>query len=325
MTANNRKVQLFNQRQRMVQAALKSEEGLKILAKSMTQPLRFYQDYSSVGRSAIMVETLKQGQDPILDTDVTGGDLAYIVTDLGLDVSKVVKLDSVRIQTKEIASNPIITYDEVASAKYDIKTRVETKVRAEVFRKEDAVIFQALMAASLHSYKKLDFQTLDLLKPINLGGQEEVRISGEPVNAPILVNRSSLSIETLSAAMANIERWGGLKPTNLYMNAVNVQILRKMNSAQTGYFVDFDTSKEIMKTGFVANVYGLNVYTTPVIPENVIMITAEPEFVGRVVERIPLTVIPYDKPEQRAFAFAIFLNSGYFIHNPRAVAAIQIT
>lgn len=312
-------------RQKTVQQLMASAQGMSLLAKSMTQPLRNYQDYSSIGRNAFLVETLQQGQDPLIDTDVGGGDLAYIVTELGQDVSKIVNPETVRIPTLEVASNPKVSYSQIASRKFDLKARVQQKAQSEIFRKEDAVIFQTLMAAALHKYRKLNFQSQDLVKPTFFGNGEEVTVAGDPVNAPIVIEEGKFTIDAINAAMSNIERHGGLKCTNLFMNAKNVQVLRRMNSVDKGFFVDFDTSKEIMRNGFIATVFGLNVFTTPELPEDVILVTAEPEFTGRIVERIPLTVVPYDEPANRMYALSIFQETGYFCHNPRAVAAIQLT
>lgn len=313
------------QRNKMIANIMKRPDGMRLLAKDMTQPLRFFQDYQSVGRSAIMVETLTQGQDPLVDLDITSS-VAYMVADLGQDVLTLINPETQRIQTSEIASNPEISYSQLAARKYDVKSRIETYARAEIFRVEDRMIFNALLAAATHKFKRPIFQKNKFgTGPITLGNGDEITLTGSPVNTPVIASADTISIREISAAMAEIEKHGGLKATNLYMNPLNAQILRNINTnGANGFFVDFDTSKELMNTGFIATVYGLNVYVSPEIPTNVLLVTAESELTGRLVERIPLTVIPYEDAKARRTGFSLFEEVGVLIHNPKAVAAIQI-
>lgn len=300
------------------------QRGMSIIAKSMVQPLREFQDYVSVGRSAFLVENLQQGQDPLIDTDVDGN-MAYQVADLGQDILKIINPETLRVNTMEIAANPSISYEQLASRKYDVKARIEQKARAEIFRVEDRCIFNALSAAAFHEYSRVTYQKDQHNNNPIVAGNQKVTISGDPVNAPIVTTTATVSIREISAAMAQIEKHGGLKATNLYMNPFNAQILRNMNVNNTnGFYIDFDTSAELMRTGFIATVYGLQVYVTPEIPVDKIVVTAEPEFVGRIVTRIPLTVIPYDEPAARRASFSIFQNVGILCHNPKAVCGIKI-
>lgn len=300
-------------------------EGFKIIAESMTQPLRRYQDYQSVGREAVSVQTLSQGEDPLVDTDVSGG-IAYFVSEMGSDISRVINPETVRFNTSAIASNPKITYKQIASRKYDIKSRVQKFTEAEVFRLEDRMIFQGLLAVSTHEYAPPIFQTdPENRNPFSILDGKKVTIPGDPANPPIVAQRSTVGLKDISSAIALIERHGGLKPTKIFMNGANLQILRDINNnGANGYFVDFETSKEIMNFGYIGTVYGLTLFVSPEVPSDRIIITAEPEFTGRLVEAIPLTVIPYEKPEDRQTGFSIFEDVGVFFHNPNAVSCIKL-
>lgn len=302
---------------------LKKKDGLKLLAASMTQPLRKWQDYASVGRVAFQVETLAQGQDPLLDADVTNS-VAYQVADLGQDILTLINPQTVRVDTQELAANPEVSFSRLASGKYDIKSRVEEYSQSEIFRVEDRMIFNALLAAATHKFYRPIFQNdKDRMLPIKF--EDAVTIPGDPVNAPVITTADNVSIREISAAMAQIERHGGLKPTYLFMNPMNSQILRSINAnTVNGYYADFDTSKELMNTGFLATLFGLTVLVSPEIPTDTLLITAEPEFTGRIVERIPLTVIPYDDAKARRSGFSIFEEVGIICHNAKAVSAVII-
>lgn len=333
MAENYRTIQARAQARnaKILQLLAQGAKGAAIIAKDMIQPLREYQDYQSVGRSAVQVETLAQGQDPLIDYDVDGN-LAYVISNLSADVMKIINPATARVNTFDIASNPQIRYEALQSRKYDLKTRVQEKAQSEIFRVEDRFIFNALLAAATHKYKRPVYENpaLDMggnkqAEPVYLG-EEEVTISGNPVNAPVVSTFADVSIREISTAMSLIEGHGGLQAKNLFINPFNAQILRNINvNSSQGYFVDFDTSSELMKNGILGTVYGLTVHVTPEVPKDKILVTAAPEFVGRLVERIVLTVIPYELPERLSTAFSIFENVGCLVHNPKAVAAITLS
>lgn len=306
-------------------------KGAAIIAKDLIQPLREYQDYVSVGRSAVQVETLAQGQDPLIDYDVDGN-LAYVISSLSADVMKIVNPETARVNTFDITANPTIRYEALQSRKYDLKTRVEEKARAEIFRVEDRMIFNALLAAATHKYSRPIYENPaqnmggnKQAKPVYIG-EQEVTIAGQPVNPPVVSTFADVSIREISTAMSLIEGHGGIPAKNLFINPANAQILRNINvNSSQGYFVDFDTSAEIMKNGILGTVYGLTVHVSPEVPKNVLLVTGESGLCGRLVERLPLAVIPYEIPQSLSTAFSIFENVGVLIHNPKAVAAVTLS
>ena len=303
----------------------KGSEGANIIARSLIQPLREYQDYVGVGRTAFLVQELQQGQPPILDQDVDPN-VAYQVSDLGENVLKLINPLSVRVNLMTIAANPAVTYSEIKSRTYPLKERIIQRTKAEVFRVEDRAIFNCLSATAFHEYTRVIFQkNYQLENPITFGGGQKITIPGTPINPPVVANRDTLSIQHFSIAMSLIERHGGLKATNLYMNPYNALILRNMNINNTnGFYIDFETSKELMEKGFIANCYGMRVIVSPVIPTDKIIITAEPEYTGRIIVNLPLTVLPNNDVSNRRIEFSIFEEIGVLCYNPRAVCGIQI-
>lgn len=312
-------------RQKVQSLLAKGKTGLEAIAQSLNQPLRFYQDYVSVGRAAFKVETLADGQDPLIDTDVDGN-LAYQVADLGRDIQKIIAPETMRVNISDIASNPIITYQQLKSRKYDLQARVKKKATDEVLRVEDRCIFNALSAAAFHEYNDIVYQRNEKdTGETKLGTGETITLEGDPINAPIVTTADTVSIKEISAAMSQIERHG-LTPTSLFMNPSDAAIIRNINVNDTnGYYVDFNTSSEIMKNGFMGTVYGLKIYRSVEIPKGRAIVTADPEYVGRVVVSIPLSVKSYELPQDRAIGFSIFESVGILCHNPKAVCGISIT
>lgn len=307
------------------------QSGANFIASNLMQPLQEYQDYLSVGRKALMVETLAQGQDPLIDYDVDGN-LAYVVADLSGDVLKITNPQTIRLNTFDIVANPSVSYEALQARKYDLEARINQKSRAEVFRVEDRMVFNALIATATHKVNanvyaepKYDLAGNKQSEAIVVGKKQST-IAGNPVNSPIVSTYAKFSLNDISAAQSQIERHGGLRPTSIFMNPFNLQAIRAMNVNSTqGYFVDFETSREIMQTGRVGIVYGMELYVSPEIPKNIVLVCAEPQYTGRIVERIPLTLTPYDEPAQRRLSFAVFENVGILAHNPKAVCAITLS
>lgn len=285
MTANERNAIIANK--------IKSPSGRMDLAASMKDPLREYRDYTSVGRRMLMVDPLGQGESPIYDKDVNLS--AFVVGEEGDDIQQVVKGDSVTVPLFEIATLAQVPLTKVRQRKFDVQNRVKQKSKSEVFRAEDDKIFGAA---------------------IKIGTDATV---GNPVTP---VAAADLSVDTLSEAIGLIERHGDIKCTGIYMNAKNNTLLRK---ADKDRLINPEMSKELLKFGYFGDLYGATIQNSPSVPEDIIVLTGEPEFVGRLVSAIDLTVMPADNAEKRKVGFSIFEEVGVLFHNPNAIAVIQIS
>lgn len=315
-----------NTRNAIVAQHLKTPKGRRIIAESLREPLRFFQEYIAVGRKAMSVRPLGNGEPPLIDHDVDKNSLAYVVANKGQDIQKMIDPETQRIQMFEIAANPRIDYVQIAARTYDLKARVQEVTTNEIVRVEDRKIFQTLLAAGTHKHYPLVFQKdKTFANPVFNTKKDAVAIPGNPVNKITTTTRANANIDTISQAMSEIEKHG-LKPVNLFMNPFNAQLLRKINqNNNNGYYVDFETSSELIRTGFLATLFGLDIYTTTELPVDTILVTAAPELTGVILERIPLSVLPYDEPGDRAYKYSVFENIGVACHNPAAVAAITIS
>lgn len=281
------------EKMKIIAQKVTSAAGRAELAGSMQQPLREYRDYSAVGRRALLVDELPQGVEAYYDKDP---DLtSYVVGEEGEDILQIVRGERVHVPLFEIATLPQIPITQIRQRRYDINARVKVKVNSEVMRVEDGKIFGAIMKVSAATG----------------AGNDE-----------ITVTRANLTIETISDAIALIERHGDIKCTNIFMNAKNNTVLRKINK---DYYIDFETSKELLRNGYIGNIYGSQIHNSSVIPEDTILFTGEPEFLGRLVNAIDLTVINADDPQRRVVGFSIYEQIGILISNPNAIAAIKIS
>lgn len=280
------------QKAQMIATLASTPEGRKTIAAELIQPLREYQDYEAVGRTAFLMDSLPASGRPIYDKDVNAS--AYIMGERGQTVITQAKGDSIFVPLFEVISNPEIPMTQIQDRRYDIKTRVQVKAKAEVFRAEDRKIF-ALMKATIDA--------------------------PNAKNAPLIKASADVTIDDFSEAMGLIERHGLLRCRNIYMNPSNMKYIRKLGS---DYFEPALTG-ELLKTGFIGALMGAQVHTSPEIPVGEIYFTAEPEFTGVFVESIPLTVMSADVPNRLIVGFVIYQRIGVAVTNSHSVACLKIS
>ena len=272
---------------------IRTAVGREAIGNSMIEPLRDFQDYSSIMRRGLLVDPLADGAIPYYDRDVDVN--AYIVSEEGRDVTVVAGREPrVHVPLFEIATNPTIPFTQIKQRRYDVQQRVQEKTNAEVFRTEDQKIIAAFEKASTGFHPVIN-----------------------------VTNLSQLTIDHFSDAMSRIEGVGNnLRCVNIFMNPAMNKVLRKINKDY--YSIDFETSKEILNAGYLANLYGAQIHTSGEIPKGKIYFTCAPEYLGRLVESLPLTVIVADNPAQREIGWSIFEQVGILIHNPKGICAINV-
>jgi len=269
--------------------------GREELAVSMVEPLREMRDYRAVGRRAFRVYPLGQGAIPEFPKDVDVP--AYVIGEEGDEVQAKIKGKKVLVPLFKITSNPMIPITEIKQARFDLNDRVREKVKSEIVKVEDGKIFELMKIVAERS---------------------------TDINALTTVNESELTVKHFSEAQAEIEKWGELDAVNIFMNPYWKQTLREMNNVQTGYYVDFETARELITAGYVARINGTQIHTSSMVPKDMIFITADPEFLGRLVISFDLTVIESEDAKALEVGYSIFEEIGILIHNPKALSAIKI-
>lgn len=272
---------------------IESAAGRQVLAKSMQRPLRTFRDYTGVGRRAFVIDELGRGDIPYYDKDVDVP--AYTVGEGGTDVKVEIKADRVFVPLFEIASNPTIPLTQIRERRYDLNDRVKTKVKSEIVVKEDEYVF-------------------NLFKNIVDSDHYE--------NDIITTPRAAATLSHFSKAIAQVEKHGDIKCVNIFMNPLNSEILREIHK---DYYIDFETSSELMKVGYLANLFGAQIHTSAKVPQDAIYFTGEAEFFGTLVIGQDITVLNADKPEERKIGYSIFEQIGILVHNPNALAVIRLS
>lgn len=268
---------------------MSSGPGRAKLASSFTGPLRIYRDYLGIGRKLLFVDDLPDGTLPIYDMDP---DIPAFVVGEGADNIEV-RVNSPRllIPQFEIASNPTVPFVAVKERRYDVTKRVREKTRNEIVRVEDRVIFNAIEQAATHAD-----------------------------NSNTLILTATPTWDDVIDGFAEVEN-SDLRVDKLAMSPDMFRIFRKAGRD----YIDFETQREILRTGLLGVAYGAQIYSSAEIPKGTIYFLAEEEYVGTIPVRMDITVIPADEPKNRVFGWSVFCNEGVGIHNLRGIGALKVS
>lgn len=283
------------EKQRIIEAFLKTPERRQKLAASMTQPLRLRRDYAAVGRKTFLVEQLPDGALPIYDKDPDIA--AYIVGEEGQNIVSITKPRRVIFPLFEIASNPEIPLTQIKERRFDLIERSQDLARAQIQAAEDERVFAVLDAIAVNGFDSV------------AGGTNP----DVPVVAP-------LSGAVLADAYALIERHD-LHVARVFMNARDYADLRKFGRD----ILDIESQRDLLKTGLMATLWGAQIITSRLVPPGTVYVCAEPEHFGRFPVRTELTVLSADDPRRRVIGFSVFENIGIGAFNPRALTRLTIT
>lgn len=278
-------------RDAIIASLLTTAAGRNHIAAQLTMPLRKYQDYESVGRSAFMMDNLPASQRPYYDKDIDTP--AFVIGEDGETIMTQIKGDSLYVPLMVITSNPEIPLTQTQDRRFDVQNRVKVKAKSEIFRAEDRKIFALFRQA----------------------------VTGANVpNAPLSVLTKDATVDAFSETISLIERHGLLRCRNIYMNPSNMKIIRKLGK---DYFEPSLTG-ELLRTGFTGTLMGAAIHTSPEVPVGEIYFTAEPEFTGVLVESMPLTVVSADAPTRLAVGFVLYQRIGLAITNSHSVACLKL-
>ena len=263
------------QKHQMMTKLLASPKGRRRIAAAMQEPLRKYRDYVSVGRKTLFVDELPDGTLPVYDKDIDTP--AYIVGEEGDSIQQLVRGVRMLVPLFEIASLPKVPFTQVKERRFDIIRRIKQKARFELFRREDQKIFNTYYVSG----------------------------SSNAINTKITEAVADFSMDTLVDAFARVERHN-LRVDKIVCNPNEYRVFRKAGRD----YVDFETQRELLRTGFMGTVWGAQIYQSVAVPEGYLFVLTEPEFLGVMPVRIDLTVIPADDPINRAFGWSLFENIG---------------
>lgn len=283
------------EKERAIEQLLLTPEGKMKLAASMQNPLRERLDYEGVFRRTAVVDPLPQGALPYYDRDVDVP--AIVIGEEGQTPETVVKGRRILVPLFELGANPKIPFTQIKERRYNLIDRAQDKAKQDIQAVEDDLGFSALQVASTQ---------------VNPN-------TGLPFNAAVNV-AGSLDRDSLADAFAEIEKHD-LRVARLFLNARDYSDIRKFGRDQ----LDPVTQKSLLATGLMANLWGADLIISRVVPVGTVYVVTEEKFLAIMPQRIDLTVLPADDPDNRLIGWSIFEQIGIGVWNPRGVSVITVT
>lgn len=282
-------------KERAIEKLLLSPEGKMKLAASMQNPLRERLDYEGVFRRAAVVDPLPQGALPYYDRDVDVP--AIVIGEEGQTPETIVKGKRILVPLFELASNPKIPFTQIKERRYNLIDRAQDKAKQDIQASEDDLGFNALQVAA---------------SQINPN-------TGLPFNA-VTPAAGALDRDALADAFAEVEKHD-LRVARMFMNARDYSDIRKFGRDQ----LDPVTQKSLLNTGLMAQIWGADIIVSRVVPIGTIFVCTEEKFLAVMPQRIDITVLPADDPDNRLIGWSIFEQIGIGVWNPRGVSLIEVT
>lgn len=288
------KITTAAEKERAIEKLLLTPEGKMKLAASMQNPLRERLDYEGVFRRAAVVDPLPQGALPYYDRDVDVP--AIVIGEEGQTPETIVKGKRILVPLFELASNPKIPFTQIKERRYNLIDRAQDKAKQDIQASEDDLGFNALQVAAAQ---------------INPN-------TGLPFNA-VTPAAGSLDRDALADGFAEVEKHD-LRVARLFMNARDYSDIRKFGRDQ----LDPVTQKSLLNTGLMAQIWGADIIVSRVVPIGTIFVCTEEKFLAVMPQRIDITVLPADDPDNRLIGWSIFEQIGIGVWNPRGVSLIEV-
>ncbi len=241
---------------------LRSPTGKYEIGQTMLEPFKEGRDYISIGRKIFAVHHLEPGAPAWYEIDPQFG--ATVIGSLG-GAPRV--LDGAAYNRVELTHWPIVVLvrigvQEPAIRRFDVLDREQTRAQAE-------------MAGALTG-----------------SGISDIGISGGPVSSPANVGSSgstvSFSMTNLATLFCNLEDVCDSNTENLLMRQTDYLNIRVADTGSTNNF-DPVTRRELIKTGYVGDLWGAQVRISRKLTKKEVMVTASPEYLGVISVRIDLS------------------------------------
>ena len=275
------------QKEFLIEEALKTEAGRMALASSMANPIRLSLDYQGIGRKLLVVDPLPQGALPVYDKDVKIP--CIVVGKRGQVPDTIVEGERITVGTWEVVSYPQVRFSQVKERRYNLIDRAQQRAKLDLMSEEDRNVFNAIDRSS------------NLLNP-------ETTVA------------NALTRDALVSGLAEVGKWD-LVPAKFVMNYSEYADIMKFGRDQ----FDPVTQREVLQTGLVGHLWTLDIMVSKIVPRGTVWCIAEPEFTGVMPIRQDVNVIPADKPERLRLGWVIYEEIGIAVVNPRALSRINVT
>lgn len=266
-------------KERLLAQHLRTAGGRNEIGQSIMEPFKVGRDYVSIGRKIMFVDMLPTAAPMWYDKDPQFS--AVTIGKRGAVPYEIIEGERVELEPIPIVTYVRIPVLDVSVRRFNILDREQVRARAEMAEIEDSKVFAAI-----------DY------------GATTATGHNDAVTATAGVARDKLAdlfskIEDHDAPVANV-----------LMRAAQYKDLRGWDNS------DFDpvTQREVLKTGYVGDLWGAQVRVSKKITAGKVYATADPDFLGVISVRIDLDQMDAPDPQ--------FLQLGWVFYEYIGVAQI---
>ncbi len=260
---------------------LTSPNGRYEIGQTMLEPFKEGRDYVSIGRKILAVHHLEPGAPAWYDIDAQ-----FSATVIGNNGGAPRVLDGANFDRVEVTHFPIsvlvrIGVQEPAIRRFDVLDREQVRAQAEMAEQEDLNIFQC----------------------IRTGAASGSGIS-DGVSTPTNPTTGAFSLDLLAQLFGNLEQACDSNVENVLIRNDSARYFRALSS--TGEQFDPVTRRELLKTGYMGDIWGAQVRTSKLIQSREFLAVASPEYVGVFSVRIDLSQMDAPLAENLQYGWLLY-------------------
>jgi hypothetical protein len=263
----------INQEQiaREVGAAIETPQGRAVLGQQMLEPFKKGRDYVAIGRQVMYVHHLMQAEPMWYDLDPQFS--AVTLSSRGGVPYEEISRTRITLDPFLLAVYPKVHVTDTATARFDILNREQVRAQHELAELEDEKIFTALHYSSLSATDR----------------------------NPLTSGASGLSRGLLATAFSHIEDYDA-PVANVLMRAKQYRDIREWTTEQ----FDPVTNRELLKTGYVGDMWGAQFRISKKQTLGSINCLADPQFLGVISVRIDLSVMDAPDPTNLYYGWVFY-------------------
>lgn len=260
---------------------LASPNGRYEIGQTMLEPFKEGRDYVSIGRKLLAVHHLEPGAPAWYDIDPQ-----FSASVIGSNGGVPRVLDGATYDRVELTHFPItvlvrIGVQEPAIRRFDVLDREQVRAQAEMAEQEDLNIFAC----------------------IRTGAQTGSGIS-DGVTPPTNPTTAAFSLDALSQLFANLEQACDSNVENLLIRNDSMRYFRALST--TGEVFDMVTRRELIKTGYMGDIWGAQVRASKLMGAREFLAVASPEYVGVHSVRIDLSQMDAPLAETLQYGWVLY-------------------
>jgi hypothetical protein len=275
----------------MLAEYFQTPEGRSIIAQSMYEPFKEGRDYVGIARKCIFVDKVPNGAPMWYDKDPQF--TAYVGGIMGTSPQEIVKGERVELAPFPIVVLVRVPVLEVAVRRFNVLDRAQVRARAEMAEQEDTQFLGMLDYAATRATAAAGV-TAGVYTTVTQAAMSELYSLIERNDAPV---------------------------ANVLMNAQDYRYIRYW----TGTQFDPVTRRELIKTGYMGDLWGAEIRISKLVTQSYIYALADPEFLGVLAVRIDLASMDANDAENLMHGWSFYEYIGLAIIADVGVARLALS